>query len=109
MKLQIKTGSEWHSTERRGAMVYANGNPIYKVFTPTEQPEWEPVGNKASHGKWCTASYDLPTGTKVDFIATANGKPDIKKSFVVGDGDSVEVDGYTYNGNICGWIVSLEQ
>ena len=107
MRVQIKTGSEWHTTERRSAMVNVNGNPIYKLLKPVEPPEWESVGNKGAHGKWCTAIYDIPDGLTVEFFAGANGKPTITKSFVAGQADDIDTDGYTYGNRLCGWIVSV--
>jgi hypothetical protein len=107
MKVQIKTGSEWHTTERRGSMVKINGKPIYEVLKPINKPEWELVGNKGTHGKWCVAEYELPKGAKIEFKATANNREDIVSSFVVGEIPSIDVDGYTYNNSICGWIVSI--
>lgn len=73
MKVQVKTGSEWHTTERRGAMVTVNGEPIFKALKAIIT-EWESVGNKGKHGKWCIAEYELPAGAKIEFLATANGK-----------------------------------
>lgn len=107
MRVQVNTGSEWHSTERRSAMVNVNGNPIYKVLKPIGIPEWELVGNKGAHGRWCTAVYDIPDGWIVEFCAGANGKPTITETFVVGEKDSIDFDGYTYGDRLCGWIVSV--
>jgi hypothetical protein len=107
MMFQVKTGSEWHTTEKRGAMVKVNGKPIYKVLKPTSKPEWELVGNKGKHGKWCIAEYEIPAGSKVEFKATANEKEPIISSFIVGEVKSVDVKGYVYGGDICGWIVSI--
>jgi len=106
MKVQIKTGSEWHTTERRGAIVTVNGSQIYQVLKALAQ-EWEEIGNKGKHGKWCVAEYELPVGAKVEFSATANGKEKIARSFVVGEIDSIDVEGYNYGGDTCGWIVSI--
>lgn len=108
MKVQVKTGSEWHTTERRGAMVTVNGVPIYQALKPTSS-EWELVGNKGKHGKWCIAEYELPVGAKIEFKATANGRETITYSFVVGLGhiNTVDVEGYKYSNDICGWIVSV--
>lgn len=106
-RYQVKTGSEWHSTERRGAMVTVNGEVIYKVLKAQSQ-EWEQIGNKGKHGKWCVAVYEIPVGSRVEFRATANSRDDIISSFVVGTegSDDIDVDGYTYGSDICGWIVS---
>ncbi len=106
MRVQVKTGSEWHTTERRGAMVTVNGTPIYEVLTPIS-PEWELIGIKGRHGKWCIAEYDLPQGAVVEFKATANGQKPINAKFTVGEVQKINVDGYTYNNDICGWIVSV--
>lgn len=106
MRVQIKTGSEWHTTERRGAMVTVNGKPIYEVLKPID-PKWELVGNKGRHGKWCIAEYDLPLGAKVEFKGTANNRDPITTTFTVGELESIDVDGYTYNNDISGWIVSV--
>lgn len=105
-KFQVKTGSEWHTTERRGAMVTVNGVEIYKALKPLSQ-EWEMVGNKGKHGKWCIAEYEIPAGARVEFKATANGRDPIVFNFVVGDGQSVDVDGFSYGSDTCGWIVSI--
>ena len=111
VRYQIRTGSEWHSTEKRGAMVTVNGEPIYKALKPICQ-EWEDIGRKGTHGKWCTAEYEIPVGTRVKFVATANNKPSIESEFVVGDAGSkdVDVEGYRYRAGlrICGWIVCLD-
>jgi hypothetical protein len=108
MKFQVKTGSESHTTERRGAMVEVNGKPIYQALKAIEQ-EWDLVGNKGKHGKWCVAKYEIPEGSKVVFKATANGKPAIEFSFVVGaTSEKVDVDGYKYGSDICGWIVECQ-
>lgn len=107
MLFQIKTGSEIHTTERRGAMVTIGGNPIYKVLTPIERPEWELVGNKGCHGRWCTAVYDIAEGTELEFTATANRRENIQQKITVKKGEKVDIDGYLYNGSICGWILSL--
>lgn len=107
MKVQVKIGSEWHTTERRSAMVKINGNPIYKVLKPVEPPEWESIGHKGAHGKWCTAIYDVPAGSLIEFFADANGKPPINASFKVGETSGIDVDGYTYGNRLCGWIVSV--
>lgn len=105
-KFQIKTGSEWHTTERRGAMVTVNGVEIYKALKPLSQ-EWEMVGNKGKHGKWCISEYEIQEGSKVEFKATANGRDPIVFNFVVGQTESVDVDGFTYGSDTCGWIVSI--
>jgi hypothetical protein len=106
MRVQIKTGSEWHTTERRGAMVTVNGKPIYEVLKSISS-EWELVGNKGRHGKWCIAEYDLPLGAIVEFKATANNRDPITATFTVGELQEIDVDGYVYNNDICGWIVSV--
>lgn len=106
MRVQVKTGSEWHTTERRGAMVTVNGKPIYEVLKPIAS-KWELVGNKGRHGKWCIAEYDLPLGAVVEFKATANNRDPITKTFIVGELQEIDVDGYTYNNDTCGWIVSV--
>lgn len=112
MRYEVRTGSEWHSTERRGAMVEVNGRPIYKVLKPACQ-EWLDVGNKGKHGKWCVAEYEIPVGSLVKFTATANGRPPIVAEFVVGEVGSkdIDVEGYKYGAGdrICGWIVCLEE
>ena len=84
MKVQTKTGSESHTTNWRSAMVTVNGKPIYEALKPLEKPEWELVGNKGKHGKWCIAEYILPVGAVVKFVAKANGKKAIEFEFVVG-------------------------
>jgi hypothetical protein len=106
MRVQIKTGSEWHTTERRAAIVTVNGQPIYQILKALAQ-EWEEVGNKGKHGKWCIAEYELPVGAKIEFFATANGRDKIAHSFVVGGIDSIDAEGYSYGGDTCGWIVSI--
>ena len=107
MKVQVKTGSESHTTNWRLAMVTVNGKPMYEVLKPLSKPEWELVGNKGKHGKWCIAEYELPVGSKVKFVAKANGQDPKEFEFVVGDIDRVDVNGYEYNKDICGWIVSI--
>ena len=107
MKVQVKTGSEWHTTETRSAMVKVDGKPIYEALKPLEKPTWELVGNKGRHGKWCIAEYELPSGAKIEFKANANECKPIQFSFVVGEIQDVDVDGYVYNNDICGWIVSI--
>lgn len=104
-RFQICTGSEYHSTEHRGAMVTVDGNPIYQVYK-AETAEWSLVGNKGAHGKWCIAEYLLPENLEIVFKATANGKKPIVETFVVGQG-IIDIDGYDYAGSPCGWIVSL--
>ena len=107
MRVQVKTGSEWHTTERRGVKV--NGKLVYEALKPLSKPEWELVGNKGRHGNWCIAEYEIPKGTSVEFKATANGREDIVANFIAGEIPSVDIDGYTYgNGSCtCGWIVSI--
>jgi hypothetical protein len=107
-KFQVKTGSESHTTEWRSAMVAVNGKPIYEALKPTTK-EWELVGNKGRHGKWCVAEYSIPVGAKVTFTAKANGAPPITMSFVVGEegSENIDIDGYSYNTDTCGWIVSV--
>ncbi|MEW6498557.1 MAG: hypothetical protein AB1589_39575, partial [Cyanobacteriota bacterium] len=80
--------------------------PIFKALKALSQ-EWEEVGNKGKHGKWCIAEYELPVGAQVEFCATANGKDKITQSFVVGAINSVNWDGYSYSNDTCGWIVSI--
>lgn len=106
MKFQVKTGSEFHTTERRGAMVSVDGKAIYEILKASTQ-EWEMIGTKGRHGKWCIAEYEIPEGSKVTFKAAANGKPSIEHSFTVGENldDSIDFEGYKYGGDICGWIV----
>lgn len=106
MKVQVKTGSESHTTNWRSAMVRVNGKPIYEVLKPISKPEWELVGNKGKHGKWCVAEYELPIGSRIEFTAKANSKEPIEFKFRVGEIQEVDVEGYLYNGDICGWIVS---
>lgn len=106
MIFQVKTGSEWHSTERRGATVFVKGKPIYEVLKPLKS-DWEAVGQKGRHGKWCTAEYEIPIGTKVRFEATANGREKITQSFKVHEELDVDYSGYSYGDRICGWIISL--
>jgi hypothetical protein len=103
---QVKTGSEWHTTERRGAMVTVNGQPIYKALKAKSQ-KWSEVGSKGRHGKWCIAEYEIPEGANVTFTATANGKEKIEESFVVSDDAVIDFDGYDYASDTCGWIVSI--
>lgn len=107
MKVQIKTGSESHTTNWRSAMVRVNGKPIYEALKPLSKPEWELIGNKGNHGKWCIAEYELPVGAKIEFTAKANSQKPIEFSFVVGKVPSVDVEGFNYNSAICGWIVSI--
>lgn len=104
-KVQICTGSEWHTTERRGAMVKVGGVPIYEKFKATEQ-RWSLVGNKGKHGKWCIAEYLLPIGAEIEFSATANGKENIVEKIVIGDAP-IDVEGYHYASEPCGWVVSI--
>jgi hypothetical protein len=105
MLAQIKIGSEWHTTERRGAMVEVNGVPIYKALKPIGKPQWEMIGNKGKHGKWCVAFYDIPIGSRVQFVATANNKDGINESFVVSENTDIDIEGYQYGSDICGWVV----
>lgn len=107
MKVQTKTGSENHTTEWRSAAVTVNGQPIYQALKPIGKPEWEMVGSKGRHGKWCIAEYQLPEGATVKFTAKANGQPPIEFEFIVGEVEKVDVDGYPYGGGICGWIVTV--
>lgn len=109
MKVQIKTGSESHTTEWRSAKVLIDGKPIYEVLKPLNK-EWELVGNKGRHGKWCICEYEIPVGSKVEFVAKANRCEDIVLKFVVGVGEdrTIDVEGYKYNNSICGWIVEIE-
>lgn len=102
---QVKTGSEHHTTERRGAMVKVDGKPIYEALRAKSQ-SWTEVGNKGRHGTWCVAEYDIPVGAAVVFTATANGRKKIEHSFVVSN-ESIDFDGYKYGGSTCGWIVSI--
>jgi hypothetical protein len=108
---QIRTGSEQHTTERRSAQVYIvhNGEetPLWRVLQATSKQEWIEVGNKGSHGKWCTADYAISVGTKLKFVATANKKPQIVYEFEVIENMDIDVEGYTYNSRICGWIVAI--
>jgi len=106
MLFQVRTGSEWHSTERRGCMVTVNNQPIYQALKPIDG-EWLEVGSKGRHGKWFTAEYEIPIDSKVVFKASANSKPDIVQEFVVSADSDVDIDGYEYSGRLCGWIVSL--
>jgi hypothetical protein len=103
---QVKTGSEWHTTETRGAMVTVNGQPIYKALKAKSQ-KWTEVGAKGRHGKWCIAEYEIPERTAVTFTATANGREKIEKSFIVSDDAEIDFDGYDYASDVCGWIVSI--
>ena len=112
MKIQVCTGSEYHTTERRSAMVYIvnpDGTfvPIYQVLTPIEPPEWRLVGNKGRHGKWAIAEYVIHPGIELYFKATANGKPHIEFKGVP-DGDT-DIEGYQYNNELCGWLVCTER
>ena len=104
-KVQICTGSEYHTTERRGAMVKIGGVPIYEKFKAAEQ-RWNLVGNKGTHGKWCIAEYLLPHGTEIEFTATANGKEKIVEIVIVGQAP-INVEGYYYASEPCGWVVSI--
>lgn len=107
---QTKTGSESHTTEWRSAAVTVNGEPIYqsKIVKKIAKDEWEDIGNKGKHGKWCVSRYAIPEGARVEFVAKANGREPIEFSFIVGDGQKVDVDGYTYRQDICGWIVGVD-
>lgn len=107
MKVQVKTGSESHTTNWRSAVVRVNGKPIYEVLKPLSKPEWELVGSRGNHGKWCIAEYLLPVRSKIEFIAKANSQEPIEFSFTVGEIPSVDVEGFIYNSNICGWIVTI--
>jgi hypothetical protein len=108
MKVQVKTGSEHHTTNWRSAMVRVNGKPIYEVLKPLSKPDWELVGNKGSHGKWCISEYELPVGAIVEFVAKANSQEPIEFKFQVGKISAVDVEGYKYGNGICGWIVSID-
>lgn len=107
-RFQICTGSEWHSVERRGAIVTIGDteHPIYKPYKP-EKAEWVLVGNKGTHGKWCIAEYLIPENMTIVFKATANRRKPIIETFVVGQGD-IDVEGYEYAGEPCGWIKSID-
>jgi hypothetical protein len=106
MLFQANTGSEWHTTETRSAMITVNGKPIYKALKPLKS-EWEEVGSKGKHGKWCIAEYDIPVGAHVVFTARANGCEPILEEFLVGDKDDIDFEGYKYQGNPRGWIVAI--
>ena len=108
MKVQIKTGSEHHTTNWRSAMVRVNGKPIYEVLKPLSKPSWEMVGNRGNHGKWCITEYELPVGAIVEFVAKANSQEPIEFKFKVGQVSSIDIEGYKYNNDICGWIVSID-
>jgi hypothetical protein len=108
MKVQIKTGSEHHTTNWRSAMVRVNGKPIYEVLKPLSKPSWEMVGNRGNHGKWCITEYELPVGAIVEFVAKANSQEPIEFKFKVGQVSAVDVEGYKYGNSICGWIVSID-
>lgn len=88
-------------------MVTVNGRPIYEALKPQGVPEWEQIGNKGKHGRWCVAEYNIPAGSKVEFKATANSKKPIIETFVAAEGLKVDFDGYTYGSDTCGWIVSI--
>jgi hypothetical protein len=107
MKVQVKTGSEHHTTNWRSAMVRVNGKPIYEVLKPLTKPEWEMVGNRGNHGKWCVTEYELPLGAIIEFVAKANSQEPIEFKFKVGQIPSVDVEGHKYSNAICGWIVSI--
>lgn len=108
MRIQTKTGSESHSTEWRSASVTVNGRPIYEVLKPLVKPEWELIGHKGKHGKWCIAEYEVPTGSAIKFTAKANGSKPIQFDFIAAENLQVDKDGYKYNNfRICGWIVSI--
>jgi hypothetical protein len=87
-------------------MVTVNGVAIYKVLKPIKA-EWELVGRNGVHGKWCVAEYEIPNGAEIQFIAKARGKEDISATFVVGEVSSVDYEGYSYNRELRGWIVSI--
>jgi hypothetical protein len=108
MKVQIKTGSEHHTTNWRSAMVRVNGKPIYEALKPLSKPSWEMVGNRGNHGKWCISEYELPVGATVEFVAKANSQEPIEKKFKVGQVSSIDIEGYKYGNGICGWIVSID-
>jgi len=108
MKVQIKTGSEHHTTNWRSAMIRVNGKPIYEVLKPLSKPSWEMVGNRGNHGKWCISEYELPVGAIVEFVAKANSQEPIEFKFQVGKISAVDVEGYKYSNGICGWIVSID-
>lgn len=108
MKVQIKTGSEHHTTNWRSAMVRVNGKPIYEVLKPLCNPEWELIGNKGNHGKWCISEYELPVGANVEFTAKANLRETIEFSFTVGQVPPVDIEGYEYGIRTCGWIVTID-
>lgn len=107
MKVQVKTGSEHHTTNWRSAMVRVNGKPIYEVLKPLTKPEWEMIGNRGNHGKWCVTEYELPLGAIIEFVAKANSQEPIEFKFKVGQIPSVDVEGHKYSNAICGWIVSI--
>lgn len=65
------------------------------------------MGNKGKHGKWCVAEYDIPIGSCVRFQATANGKDSILEEFFVKKEEKINIDGYDYRNEVCGWIVSI--
>jgi len=87
-------------------MVTVDGRPIYEVLKPLTQ-EWELVGNKGKHGKWCVAEYFIPSGANVIFTARANGKKPIMHEFTATDNLEVDFEGYQYGGETRGWIVSI--
>jgi hypothetical protein len=108
MKVQVKTGRESHTTNWRSAMVTVNGKPIYEVLKPLSKPEWELVGNRGNHGKWCISEYELPVGAIIEFVAKANSQKPIEFKFKVGgEVTSVDIEGFNYSSAICGWIVSI--
>jgi hypothetical protein len=108
MKVEVKTGSEHHTTNWRSAMVRVNGKPIYEVLKPLSKPSWEMVGNRGNHGKWCVSEYELPIGAIIEFVAKANSQEPIEFKFQVGQVSSIDIEGYKYSNGICGWIVSID-
>lgn len=82
-RIETCTGSEWHTTERRSAMVKIGGVPIYEKFTAVSSRRVD-VGTKGRHGFWYIAEYLIPQGTELVFTANANGRDPIIKHITVG-------------------------
>ena len=106
LKIQCKTGSEQHTTEWRTSKVFLDGIPIWETLKPIST-EWVLVGNKGNHGKYCVAEYELPPTGTLSVKFSANKREDITATFDLSQTEEIDIDGYTYNNTLCGWVVSI--
>ena len=102
VKIQVKR--TWHGFKgRRSCQIFFNGKLIEDTLNPIAK-EWVDGDNKQN---WCVEEYILPVKGIIKFVAKANGEKPIEKVFDLSETNEINIEGFTYKNQICGWLQAI--